>query len=180
MFSALLLGAAGASGPAPTSIDLLAAGLPQEARLPWALGWVGLLIPILEEAYFPGSAAGAVMRFVGGSGRTAPHPRPQGLARRRGGHWRSGRGLRPGPPGLTADAGAALDGPGAGGASILVGLARGPDPRSHGLELGHHLYGLYPGVAGLRHAPALPGAMWLSVSLLVHYRSVMGLGRATP
>ena len=181
LFSALLLGAAGGIRAGATSIDLLAAGLPQEARLPWALGWVGLLIPILEEAYFRGALQAAVMRFVGGE-------RPDGAS----------------PPGprVWLAAVAAIGVPAVVFALAHLGSPRTPVLLLMGLGLGalqywsgslvvpilgHMawnlatiLYGLYPGLAGLAMPLALPGAMWLSVSLLVHYRSVMGLGRATP
>jgi membrane protease YdiL (CAAX protease family) len=184
LFSALLLGAGGGIWAGATSIDLLAAGLPQGARLPWALGWVGLLVPIIEETYFRGVLQAAVMRFVGGQrpdGACSPESR--------------------GPRAWLAVV-AAIGVPAVVFALAHLGSPQTPVLLLMGLGLGvlqywsgslvvpilGHMawnlatvsYGLHPGMGDLAMPLALPGAMWLSMSLLVHYRSVMGLGRATP
>lgn len=214
LFSALLLGAGGGIWAGATSVDLLAAGLPQWARLPWAFGWVGLLVPVIEEAYFRGVLQAAVVRFVVGErpdGASPPDPPSLtppdvGGDAMRGG-TADGERSRPAGPEACAPrrwlaAAAAIGVPAVAFALAHLGSPQTPVLLLMGLGLGAlqywsgslsvpilgHMawnlatmsYGLHPGMGDLGLPLALPGAMWLSVSLLVHYRSVMGLGRATP
>jgi membrane protease YdiL (CAAX protease family) len=65
---ALGLGLAGGALIGPTSPDRLAPLLPASSQVVWALVWVGLLVPFIEELYFRGVLQSALVRSTNHAG----------------------------------------------------------------------------------------------------------------